>query len=84
MDARAAHYSTAASSGNYSTAEALGKKTIAMVAGIGGYAKAGPGGCFALVYLKKGFPQILTGHVGRRGIKANTWYRVRNGKLAKV
>jgi hypothetical protein len=56
-----------------------------MVAGVGGQAKAGINGCFALAYLnKKGNPRILVGQVGEKGIKADTWYYVKNGRLAKA
>jgi hypothetical protein len=77
--------STAASSGDSSTAEAKGEKTIAMVAGIGGTARAGKDGCFALAYLSKSVrPRIVVGHVGEKGIKADVWYCVKNGKLVKA
>ncbi len=74
--------STAASSGNASKAEATGVDTIAMVAGCGGQVKAGPHGAFAIAYLNKNnHPRILVGHVGEKGIKADAWYKVKNGKL---
>jgi hypothetical protein len=56
-----------------------------MVAGIGGKARAGIGGCFALAYLnKKSNPRIVVGHVGEKGIKPDTWYCVKDGRLAKA
>jgi hypothetical protein len=55
-----------------------------MVAGIDGMAKAGEDGCFALAYMKNKRPRILVGHVGEKGIKADTWYRVKAGKLVKA
>ena len=77
--------SKSASSGSYSTAEAQGENTIAMVAGIGGKVKVGPNGAFAIAYLGEGnHPRILVGHVGEKGIKADTWYFVKNGRLTTV
>jgi hypothetical protein len=77
--------SAAASSGDYSKAASSGYCGIAMVAGTNGQAKAGIDGCFALAYLdKNGRPRILAGHVGEDGIKADTWYRISDGKLEEV
>jgi hypothetical protein len=56
-----------------------------MVSGIGGQARAGKDGCFALAYLdKKERPRILVGHVGEDGIEPDTWYQVVNAKLVKA
>jgi hypothetical protein len=76
--------STAASSGNYSTAASSGYGTIAFVAGCSGMAKAGEMGCFALCYYDGKRNRTLVGYVGEDGIKADTWYRVRNGKLVEA
>jgi hypothetical protein len=56
-----------------------------MVAGVGGQAKAGIDGCFALAYLdKNGRPRIIAGHIGEDGVKADTWYCIEDGKLEEV
>lgn len=81
--ASSGNYSKVASSGDSSTAGAEGKDTIAMVAGVGGYAKAGENGCFALCWNDGKRNRIVTGYVGEDGIEANVWYRVENGKLVK-
>jgi len=77
-------YSTAASSGDYSNAAAQGANTIAMVAGVGGQAKAGPNGCIALCWDDGERNRIVVGYVGQEGIEADTLYRVADGKLVKV
>ena len=76
--------STAASSGNYSKAAVQGANTIAMVAGLGGQAKAGPNGCIALCWYDGKRNRIVAGYVGEEGIEADTLYRVADGKLVKV
>jgi hypothetical protein len=68
------HYSTAASSGD---------KTIAVVAGFNGKAKAGPDGCIALAFDDGNRPRIVVGYVGE-GIDADTFYRVEKGLLVKA
>ncbi|MDE2022264.1 MAG: hypothetical protein KGI71_05140 [Patescibacteria group bacterium] len=75
--------STAASSGVGSKAASSGKKTIAMVAGYAGCAKAGPSGCIALAYDDGKRPRIVVGYVGE-GIEPDTWYRVDNGQLVRA
>jgi hypothetical protein len=79
-------YSKAASSGNSSKAEAKGKKTIAMVAGVLGQARAGEKGAFAMAWYDEANEQmqIAVGVVGTDGVKADTWYRVTDGKLEEV
>jgi len=79
-------YSSAASSGDYSSAASEGAKTIAMVAGNGGRAKAGADGCIALAWMdnKADRPRIAVGYVGE-GIDVDTWYRCDEaGKLVKA
>ena len=76
--------STAASSGYYSKAAVQGANTIAMVAGLGGQAKAGPNGCIALCWYDGKRNRIVAGYVGEEGIEADTLYRVADGKLVKV
>jgi hypothetical protein len=78
--------SSAASSGDYSSAASEGAKTIAMVAGNGGRAKAGADGCIALAWMdnKADRPRIAVGYVGE-GIDVDTWYRCDEaGKLVKA
>ena len=79
--ASSGNYSTAASSGDYSKAEASGKQTVAMVAGLGGRARAGINGAFALAYKDGVQIRIAVGIVGEDGILADTWYQVEGGKL---
>ena len=77
--------STQAASGDYSTQESTGKDCISAIANANGRAKTGERGCFALGYWTEetGW-EFAVGKVGRDGIKAHTWYEVRNGKLAEV
>ena len=60
---------------------ATGYGTIAFVAGCSGMAKAGEMGCFALCYFDGKRNRTLVGYVGEDGIKADTFYRVQDGKL---
>jgi hypothetical protein len=78
--------STAASSGNYSTASAKGKDTIAMAAGSGCVVSAGENGCFATAYYDDSAKRyrILVGYVGEDGVKPETPYEIRDGKLQEV
>ena len=82
--ASSGNYSTAASSGDYSKAEASGKQTVAMVAGLGGRARAGINGAFALAYKDGVQIRIAVGIVGEDGILADTWYQVEGGKLVQA
>lgn len=76
-------YSKAASSGDSSKAEANGERTIAMVAGIDGKARAGINGAFALPWLDGNRVRIAVGVIGENA-DADVWYQVKNGELAKV
>lgn len=80
-------YSTSASSGNSSKSAAKGENTIAMASGIDCTVQAGENGCFASAYYddKTKRNRILVAHVGEKGIKADTPYRIVDGKwkLAK-
>src|SRR4030066_384670 len=75
-------YSTSASSGDLSKAESNGNQTIAMVAGLNGKARAGINGAFALPWLDGEQVRIAVGIVGENA-KADTWYCVKGGVLAK-
>ena len=75
--------STLAASGNDSTLAASGYASIVMGAGYGCRAKAGASGAIALTWYDGKRPQIAVGLVGEDGIKPDTWYEVRDGKLAE-
>ena len=68
--------SKAASSGYGSTAASSGERTVAMVAGLNGRAKAGIQGAFALPWLDGDQVRIAVGIIGENGIKPDTWYCV--------
>jgi hypothetical protein len=56
-----------------------------MVAGLNGWAKAGPRGAFALPWLDGDQVRIAVGVIGEAGIEPDTWYRVGDqGQLIKV
>jgi hypothetical protein len=82
--ASSGNYSTAASSGDSSKASASGELTIAMVAGLGGMARAGLRGAFALPWKDGDRVRIAVGIVGEDGIEPDTWYAVKSGQLLKV
>ena len=76
-------YSTAASSGEGSKAAAEGSSCIAATIGNDGRAKAGLNGLLIVTYwvdAEKRY-RACVGSVGEDGILADTWYRVRGGKL---
>jgi hypothetical protein len=71
--------------GDYGKAAAEGKDTIAAVAGHGGKVKVGQRGAFALAYWTDADGwRFLTGKVGENGVKADTWYCVRDGKIVEA
>lgn len=78
--------STLAASGYASTLAASGNDSIAMAAGRGSIVSAGENGCFALSWYDAttNRNRIIVGYVGEDGIKANTPYRVVDGKLKEV
>ena len=81
--AASGYASTLAASGNDSTLAASGYASIVMGAGYGCRAKAGASGAIALTWYDGKRPQIAVGLVGEDGIKPDTWYEVRDGKLAE-
>jgi len=76
-------YSKLAASGDSSTLAASGKNSFAMAAGVNSRAKAANGGAIAIAWRDGQRARIAVGHVGEDGIKADTWYEVRGGKLAE-
>ena len=76
-------YSKAASSGDHSTAASSGDFGIAATIGNDGRAKAGPKGLVIVTHwvdAATGY-EACVGKVGRNGILADAWYRVRDGRL---
>jgi hypothetical protein len=79
------NYGHAAATGNSGHAAATGNSGVSF-AGFGGRAKAGATGALAIAYFddKEKRAKILSANVGENGIKADTWYRVSDGKLVGV
>ena len=74
----------AASSGNSATNDAAGRKSVCAAAGFGSRVRMADGGAFALSYLDGEQPRFICGVIGENGVKPNTWYEVRDGRLAEV
>jgi hypothetical protein len=84
----------ASATGNYGHASATGDYGHASATGyygwaIGGYnskVKADKNGIITALYMKSGAkrPRVITAYVGEKGIKANTWYEVKNGKFVEA
>ena len=72
------------SSGDAARIVATGKNATIACAGLGARVKAGQSGCFALAWHDGTRNRIVVGYVGEDGIKADTWYRVEDGKLAEA
>lgn len=71
---RTGNYGHASATGNYGWAISTMK------------AKAAENGIVTIRYYeeKKERYRVVTGYVGEGGIKADTWYEVKNGKLSEV
>jgi hypothetical protein len=85
--ATASGYSGAATaSGNYGAATASGNSGAAMASGYQGRAKAADGCALFLVERDTSWKiaHIWSGIVGKDGVKADTWYTLKKGKLVKV
>ena len=84
----------ASATGNYGHASATGYSGHASatgdsgwaIAGDAGRAKADKNGVLTILYFDKKAkrPRVCVGYVGEKGIKADTWYEVQNGKLKAV
>ena len=73
-----------ASSGNNSQLQATGKDSCSAIAAACGRVLVGERGAFALAdWTDKHGWRFITGKVGEKGIKANTWYEIRNGRSVK-
>ena len=83
-NASSGNYATNASSGNSATNEGTGKQSICVAGGLESRAKVGAEGAIALTWYDGKRPRIIVGYAGEDGIKADTWYQVKNGKLVEV
>ena len=72
------------SSGDAAQIVATGENATIVCAGGGARVKSGKGGCFALTWHDGTRNRIVVGYVGEDRIKADTWYRVEDGKLVEA
>jgi hypothetical protein len=73
----------AAATGNSGHASAMGINAVA-VAGVDGTAKSGETGAIAIFWHDGNRIRIAVGYVGEDGIKSDTWYCVKKGKLTEL
>ncbi len=78
------HAARIGSSGDDARIVATGENATIACAGLGARVKAGRNGCFALTWYDGNRNRIVVGYVGEDGIKADTWYRVEDGKLVEA
>ena len=76
----------ACATGNYGAASATGKHSVALAAGYESYAMAAETGAIFLVErnAKNELVGVFASKIGENGIKANTWYALREGKPVEV
>ena len=76
----------AAATGDSGHAAATGDSAVAASLNNRGHAKAGENGTIIIAWIETSSirRRIAVGYVGENGIKADTWYRVAQGKLQEV
>ena len=79
-------YGAACATGDYGAASATGQHSVALAAGCKSYAMAAETGAIFLVErnVKKELVAVFASKIGENGIKANTWYALREGKPVEV
>ncbi len=75
----------ASATGDYGHASATGYSGWA-IGGYGSYVKADKNGALTALWFdqKANRPRVAVAYVGEDGIKANTWYEVKDGKFVEV
>ena len=76
-------YGHAAATGHSGNAAATGHSGWA-ICGSAGRAKAGEDGVLTLLWHDGTRKRVLVAYVGEGGVKADTWYQIKYGKLAEV
>ena len=76
------NWAAASATGDSGAASATGKHSVALAAGCKSYAMAAETGAIFLVErnVKNELVAVFASKVGENGIKANTWYALREGK----
>jgi hypothetical protein len=79
-------FSKASNSGSYSIASSSGKNTITASIGENGVVKADNNGLLIVTYWDETEKEYhcLSANVGKNGIKPNTWYTAKEGKLVET